>query len=50
LKKNSSKLGIDGIKRSGILHRFQKCAEVSRLAKGKTNFYRKTEFLGTWKI
>ena len=29
------KLGVQGIKRSGILHGFQKCAEVSSLAKGK---------------
>jgi hypothetical protein len=50
LKKNSSKLGIHGIKRSRILHQFQKCAEVSSLAKGEKNFNRKTEFLGTWKI
>jgi hypothetical protein len=29
---------------------FQNCAEVLSLAKGKTFFYRKSEFLGTWKI
>jgi hypothetical protein len=49
-KKISSKLGVQGIKRSGILHWFQKCAEVSSLAKWKKKFYRKTQFLGTWKI
>ncbi len=49
LKKNSSKLGVQGIKRSGILRWFQNCAEVSSLAKGK-KIYRKTEFFGNWKI
>ncbi len=34
-KNISSKLGVQGIKRSGILRWFQKCAEVSSLAKGK---------------
>ncbi len=43
-KKNSSKLGIQGIKRSGILRWFKKCAEVSCLAKGKTNFTEKLNF------
>jgi hypothetical protein len=41
---------VQGFKRSGILRLFQKCAEVSSLAKGKKKFYRKTEFLGTWEI
>ncbi len=49
-KKISSKLGVQGIKRSGILRWFQKCAEVSSLAKGKTFFYRKTEFSGIRKF
>ncbi len=48
-EKISLKLGVQGIKRSGILRWFQKCAEVSSLAKGE-KFYRKTEFLETWKI
>ena len=43
-------MGIQGIKRSGILRWFQKYAEVLRLAKREKKFYRKTEFLGTWKI
>jgi hypothetical protein len=34
-KKISLKLAVQGIKRSGILRWFQKCAEVSSLAKGK---------------
>jgi hypothetical protein len=38
-------LGAQGIKRSGILRRFQKCAEVLSLAKGTKIFNRKTEFL-----
>ncbi len=46
-RKISFKLGVQGIKRSGILRWFEKCAEVSSLAKGK-NW--KTEVLGTWKI
>jgi hypothetical protein len=41
LQKISSKLGVQGIKRSGILRRFQKCAEVLSLAKGKTFFTEK---------
>jgi hypothetical protein len=49
VEKNSSKLGIQGIKRSRILRRFQKCAEVSSLAKGEKNFTEKLNFLGTWK-
>jgi hypothetical protein len=49
-KKISSKLGVQGIKRSGILHWFKKSAEVTSLAKGKTFFSRKTEYFGTWKI
>ncbi len=46
-KKISSKLGIQGIKRSGILHWFQKCEEVLCSAKGK-KIYRKTEFWRTF--
>ncbi len=39
-KKISSKLAVQGIKRSGILCWFQKCGEVSSLANGK-KFVRK---------
>jgi hypothetical protein len=42
-KKISSKLGVQGIKRRGILCWFQKCAEFLSLVKGK-KIYRKTEF------
>ncbi len=49
-KKISLKLGIQGIKRSGILRWFKNGAEVSCLAKGRKKIYRKTEFLRTWKI
>jgi hypothetical protein len=42
-KKISSKLGVQGIKRSGILQKSR------TWQKGKI-FYRKTEFLGTWTI
>jgi hypothetical protein len=45
--KNSSKLGVHGIKRSGIFCRFQKCAEVSSSAKGENNFTEKL-ILGTF--
>ena len=40
-KKISSKLGVQSIKRSGILRWFQKCAEVSSLAKERKNFFQK---------
>jgi hypothetical protein len=40
-------LGVKGIKRSRILHPFQKCAEVLSIGKKGKKFYRKTEFLGT---
>ncbi len=40
-KKISSKLAVQGIKRSGILRWFQKCGEVSSLAKGEKNFTEK---------
>jgi hypothetical protein len=47
LKKISSKLDVQGgIKGSGILRRFQNCAQGLSLAKGKTIFYKKTEYLG----
>ncbi len=49
-KKISSKLAVQGIKRSRILRWFQKSGEVSSLAKGRKNFDGKTLFLGTWKI
>jgi hypothetical protein len=38
------KLAMQGIKRSVILRCFQKCGEVSSLAKGKTNFTEKLNF------
>jgi hypothetical protein len=46
----SSKLGIQGIKRSGILFRFKKCAKSLAFGKRGKYFYRKTDILGTWKI
>ncbi len=45
-KKISSKLGIQGIKRSGILRWFKKCAEVSCLAKRKIILH--TTVLNFW--
>ncbi len=50
LKKVSSKLGIQGIKRSGILRWFKKCVEVSGLAKGEKNLYKKLNFEGLGKF
>jgi hypothetical protein len=38
-------LGVQGIKRSGILRSFQNYAEALILDKGKI-FYRKTEYIG----
>jgi hypothetical protein len=46
LKKNFLEIGCTGIKRSGILRRFQKCAEVLSLAKGKNIFTEKLIFRG----
>ncbi len=47
-EKISPKLGVQGIKRSGILGWFQKCPEVSTLV--KKTFLQKNWFLGIWKI
>ncbi len=49
-KKNSSKLGVQGIKRSGILRWFKKCAEVLSLAKGKNFVTERLNFLGLGKF
>ncbi len=43
-KKISSKLAVQGIKRSGISRWFQKCAEVSSLVEGKKCFTEKLNF------
>jgi hypothetical protein len=47
-KKISSKLHIQGIKRSRILPWFQKCAEVSSLAKGEKIWQKKLNFSGLY--
>jgi hypothetical protein len=43
-KKISSKLAVQGVKRSGILRWFQKCGEASSLAKGKKNLQKNLIF------
>ncbi len=48
LEKKFFKIVRKGYQKSGILHWFKKCAEVLSLAKGKTVFYRKTYFSGTF--